>query len=69
MIQMVAASQAHSSEQPAEQRKKAGKISLYPLLGIVLALLTALLCYGSLLLLLLDDWSFLVPGAEAGQRR
>ena len=66
---MVVVSQTHSSEQSTEQRKQAGKISLYPLLGIVLALLTALLCYGGLLLLLLDDWSFFLPGAEAEQRR
>lgn len=69
MIRMAIVSRAHSSEQAAERRKNTGRINFYPLLGVLVALLTAFVCYGGLLLLLLDDWSFFLSGAEGDARR
>ena len=66
---MIVVSRAKSSEQAVKQRKRAGKINLYPLLGMVLAVLLAVLSYGGLLLLLVDDWSFFLTNGQGDARR
>lgn len=66
---MIVVSRAKSSEQALKQCKTAGKINLYPLLGVVLAVLLAALSYGGLLLLLVDDWSFFLTSGQGEARR
>lgn len=52
-----------AAHQPAEApTKKAPKFNYYPLLGILLVLVTAILVYGGILLVVVDDWSFLQFG-------
>ena len=43
------------AHQPVRERKQRSKFSCYPFLGVLLALLTAVLAYGGLFLLLVDD--------------
>ncbi|MCS0595237.1 hypothetical protein [Massilia agri] len=43
------------AHQPAKERKRRPKFSCYPFLGVLLALFTAVLTYGGLFLLLVED--------------
>ncbi|WP_152594521.1 hypothetical protein [Massilia sp. BSC265] len=53
---MTAVPPVEAAHQPAEAHQKGWKFSYYPLLGVVLLLLAAVLAYGGLVLLLGDDW-------------
>lgn len=51
-----------SAEECASAPTKTSTINIYPVIGILLAILAAVLTYGGLLLALVDDWSFLGVG-------
>ncbi|MFC0253277.1 hypothetical protein [Massilia consociata] len=62
--------EAHQkAHHPAKVEKKRSLFNIYPLLGVVLVLVTALLTYGGLLLFFVDDWSFLQFGEPAKASR
>jgi len=51
-----------AAHQPVKERKPGPRFNFYPLLGVLLALVTAVITYGGLFLLLVDDWSFFQSG-------
>lgn len=53
---MTAVPPLEAAHQPVKARKKGRKFNYYPLLGVLVLLLAAIVIYGGLYLLLADDW-------------